>query len=60
MDNLLTLLSIKILTYKHIINQVKKHAVYENSKITKSSLSNPVLSFGRKQNIAYDGISMLP
>lgn len=54
------LLSIKILSYKHLINQVKKHAVYENSKITKTSLSTLVFSFGRQQNIAYDDISMPP
>jgi len=54
------LLRIKILSYKHLINEVKKHTVYENSKITKTSLSTPVLSFGRQQNIAYDDISMPP
>lgn len=54
------LLSIKILSYKHLINQVKKHAVCGNSKTTKTFLSTPVFSFSRQQNIAYDDISMTP
>jgi hypothetical protein len=49
-----------MLSYKHQITKLKEHVVYENSKITKTFLKTPVLSYGRKQKIMYDGISMPP
>lgn len=49
-----------MLSYKLLITHVKKHVIYDNSKITETFLNTPVLSYGIKQNITYDGISMLP